>query len=169
MAAFARWVEESRGLSLSGFTSLHEWSISDLDGFWGAVWEHFDIVASAQGECALRAHTMPGAEWFPGARLNYAENTLRWARTSPHELAVIGEHETRERLEWTWSDLEARVASLAQRLRDLGVVRGDRVAGVLPNIPETVVALLATASVGAVWSVVNTDFGPAGGRPVCPD
>ena len=64
MAGFARWVEESRGLSLSGFTSLHEWSISDLDGFWGAVWEHFDIVASAQGECALRAHTMPGAEWL---------------------------------------------------------------------------------------------------------
>ena len=162
MAGFARWVEESRGLSLPGFTSLHEWSVSDLGGFWQAVWEHFDIVASSPGECALRSDAMSGAEWFPGARLNYAENSLRWARVSPHDVAVIGEHETRPPVEWTWADLEARVASLASRLRDLGVERGDRVAGVLPNIPETVVALLATASVGAVWSVVNTDFGPAG-------
>ncbi|WP_254049281.1 AMP-binding protein [Kocuria sp. WRN011] len=105
---------------------------------------------------------MPGTHWFPGATLNYAENSLSAAATRPDEVAIIGEHETGQPQILTWSQLEAQVASVASWLRDLGIGPGDRVAGVLPNIPQTAVALLAAASVGAVWSVVNTDFGPGG-------
>ncbi|RKQ34038.1 acetoacetate--CoA ligase [Kocuria tytonis] len=162
MHEFARWVEQHHGVPASGFHALHTWSVEHLDEFWQSVWDFFDMVASEPGECVLRGTAMPGAQWFPGARLNYAENTLRWARSRPGDVAVVGEHESGEAVSWTWAELESRVAAVARQLRELGVTPGDRVAAVLPNIPETVVALLATASVGAVWSVVNTDFGPAG-------
>lgn len=162
MDRFARWVEARCGGNVTGFDSLHAWSVDHLEDFWDSVWTYFDVVASAPGTCALESRAMPGAQWFPGARLNYAENSLRWAQSRPNDVAIVGEHETSAAGEWTWAQLEAGVASLAHRLRELGVEPGDRVAGVLPNIPETMVAMLATASVGAVWSVVNTDFGPAG-------
>lgn len=162
MHDFAQWVSRTRGVPTEGFEALHAWSVGDLEAFWGAVWEYCGIVASSEATAALEDRSMPGACWFPGARLNYAENTLRWAESRPEEVAIVGEHEDGAPVSWTWRELESRVAALAQRLRELGVGRGDRVAGVLPNIPETVVALLATASVGALWSVVNTDFGPSG-------
>ena len=162
MHDFAQWVSRTRGVPTEGFDALHAWSVEDLEAFWGAVWEYCGIVASSEATAALEDRSMPGACWFPGTRLNYAENTLRWAESRPEEVAIVGEHEDGAPVSWTWRELESRVAALAQRLRELGVGRGDRVAGVLPNIPETVVALLATASVGALWSVVNTDFGPSG-------
>ena len=161
MDRFARWAEARCGRDLRGFDALHAWSIEDLEGFWQAVWVYFDVVASVPAERALESSVMPGAQWFPGSRLNYAENSLRWARSRPDDVAIIGEHEAAHAAEWTWARLEGGVASLAQHLRDLGVRPGDRVAGVLPNIPETIVAMLATVSVGAIWSVVNTDFGPS--------
>ncbi|WP_286737793.1 AMP-binding protein [Kocuria sp. UBA1838] len=169
MFDFARWAERRHGIELPDYPSLHAWSVEQMNEFWQGVWDYFDVVASRPGEQALstsessEAHTgMPGAQWFPGARLNYAENSLRAARTRPDDVAIIGEHESRAPDTWTWGELEARVASVAQQLRDLGIVPGDRVAAVLPNLPETAIAMLATASVGAVWSVVNTDFGPSG-------
>ncbi len=169
MFDFARWAERRHGIELPDYPSLHAWSVAQMNEFWQGVWDYFEVVASQPGERALgtsessEADTgMPGAQWFPGARLNYAENSLRAARTRPDDVAIIGEHESSAPSTWTWGELEARVASVAQQLRDLGIVPGDRVAAVLPNIPETAVAMLATASVGAVWSVVNTDFGPSG-------
>lgn len=162
MYDFARWVERKRGVELPDYSTLHSWSVDRLEDFWADIWDYFGIVASEQADDVLTSREMPGAQWFPGARLNYAENSLRAARTRPDDVAVIGEHESAPRTELTWGELEAHVASMAQRLRDLGVEPGDRVAAVLPNIPEAVVALLATASVGAIWSVVNTDFGPQG-------
>ncbi|RLZ02693.1 acetoacetate--CoA ligase [Kocuria tytonicola] len=162
MAGFARWAEKRFERDLSGFEVLHTWSVDQPDEFWRGVWEFFEVEASSTGARAFHDPVMPGARWFPGARLNYAENSLRWARSRPDDVAIVGEHETARAGAWTWTRLEAGVASLAQHLRKAGVRPGDRVAGVLPNIPETILALLATASVGAVWSVVNTDFGPAG-------
>ena len=169
MFDFARWAEHRHGIELPDYPSLHAWSVERMNEFWQGVWDYFDVVASRPGERALstsessEADTgMPGAQWFPGARLNYAENSLRAARTRPDDVAIIGEHESRAPDTWTWGELEARVASVAQQLRDLGIVPGDRVAAVLPNLPETAIAMLATASVCAVWSVVNTDFGPSG-------
>lgn len=160
MYAFARRIEQKYDVDLPDYASLHAWSIENLEDFWREVWDWFGIVASRTSDQVLTTREMPGAEWFPGACLNYAENSLRAAQTRPNDVAIIGDHETAERTETTWAALEAQVASLAKELRDLGVKPGDRVAAVLPNIPETVVALMATASVGAIWSVVNTDFGP---------
>ena len=162
MDRFARWVVQTCGVLLPDYAALHMWSVEHLEDFWGAVWSYFGVVASVAPERVLASNQMPGARWFPGARLNYAENSLRAARTRPDAIAIVGEHESRDPDRWTWRELESRVAALARKLRQLGVEPGDRVAGVLPNIPETVAAMLATASVGAVWSVVNTDFGPSG-------
>lgn len=162
MYDFARWVEERHGLTLPGYEALHRWSVERLEDFWQDVWDYFGILSSARATEVLSSRDMPGARWFTGASLNYAENSLAAAAKRPDDLAIIGDHETSAATELTWKQLEANVASLAQTLRDLGVRPGDRVAAVLPNIPETVVALMATAAVGAVWSVVNTDFGPQG-------
>lgn len=160
--AFARFVEQRHAQELPDYPSLHSWSVEHLADFWQDVWDFFGVTASAQPQQSLVEEVMPGAQWFPGARLNFAENMLRAARQHPEATAIIGEHEAGEPSILTWAELEAQTAALAARLRELGVGPGDRVAAVLPNIPETVVALLATASVGAVWSVVNTDFGPQG-------
>lgn len=167
MRAFQRWVAEHRGVQTTDYRSLHEWSVTDLEGFWGAVWEYFEVMASVQPDMSragavLANESMPGADWFPGTRLNYAQNLLRHAADRPDEVAIIGEHETLAATTLTWGELEGQVATLAAELRRLGVGPGDRVAAVLPHIPQTVVALLATASVGAIWSVVNTDFGVNG-------
>jgi acetoacetyl-CoA synthetase len=162
MRDFQRWVAEHRGVSTDDYQSLHQWSVADLAGFWGSVWEYFDVVASRQPDTVLGDDSMPGADWFPGARLNYAENMLRHAAGRPDEVAVIGEHESLAGTTLTWRELEGQVAALAAELRRLGVGPGDRVAAVLPHIPQAVVGLLATASVGAIWSVVNTDFGANG-------
>lgn len=167
MRGFQRWIDEYRGARTSDYASLHRWSVTDLEGFWGAIWEYFGVLASSRPDLSapgsvLADDSMPGSSWFPGARLNFAENLLRHAADRPDDIAIIGEHEELAATSLTWSELEAQVAALAAELRRLGVRRGDRVAAVLPHIPHTVVALLATVSVGAVWSVVNTDFGLGG-------
>ena len=162
MFAFQRWLKEHRGVSTTDYSSLHEWSVTEVGDFWGAIWDYFGVIASVQPKGTLVDEKMPGATWFPGARLNYAENLLKHARQRPHDVALIGEHESLPATALTWKELEDQVAALAQQLRDFGVGPGDTVAAVLPHIPQTVVALLATASVGAIWSVVNTDFGVNG-------
>ena len=161
MHRFQRWLSE-RGIRTNGYRELQAWSVEDLSGFWSAVWDYFEVEADAQPTAILESTDMPGAAWFPGARLNYAQNLLRSARERPDDIAVIGTHESSPDTSWTWGQLAARTAALAAHLRELGVGPGDRVAAVLPHIPETVAALLATASVGAIWSVVNTDFGVPG-------
>ncbi|GAA1365174.1 acetoacetate--CoA ligase [Arthrobacter rhombi] len=167
MLDFQRWAADHRGATARDYASLHQWSVTDLEGFWGAVWEYFGVEASVQPDLSrpgavLANDTMPGASWFPGVKLNYAENMLRHAADRPDEIAIVGEHEQLAATALTWGELEAQVAALAAELRRLGVEPGDTVAAVLPHIPQAVVALLATASVGAVWSVVNTDFGSTG-------
>lgn len=159
LADFQKWVAENKGVTTTDYASLHAWSIDNLDEFWTSIWEYFGVIASQQPTHAVTDQTMPGTEWFPNAKLNYVENILKHARTRPDEIAVIGEHESATGITYTWAELEQHVASLAHQLRTLGVNPGDTVAGVLPHIPQTIVALFAAASVGAIWSVVNTDFG----------
>jgi acetoacetyl-CoA synthetase len=150
----ARYIAE-RGLR--SYDELWRWSVEDLEGFWGSLWERFEILASEPYERVLGRREMPGAEWFPGARLNYAEHVLRMAR--PGETAIVHAREDQEPAELGWDELADQVARCAAGLRRLGVGPGDRVAAYMPNTPETVVALLATASIGAIWSSCAPEFG----------
>lgn len=160
LTAFMRWLERERGLSFTTYEALWQWSVTDLEGFWGAIWSYFDVRSSAPYTRVLGRREMPGAQWFPGARLNYAENLLAHERPGADALVYVREGGALERM--SWSELGARVRVLATRLRALGVQPGDRVVAVLPNSPHAVVALLATASIGAVWSCCGPDFGTTG-------
>src|SRR4029453_1573471 len=134
-------------------------SVTDLEGFWATVWEYCGIRASKPYERVLRKREMPGAEWFPGAELNYAEHILRHAADRPEGPAILHQSEVRPLGEVSWAELQEKTAALAAGLREMGVGRGDRVAAYLPNVPEAVIALLACASIGAVWSSCSPDFG----------
>jgi acetoacetyl-CoA synthetase len=159
--------EEMRGRSEMGrfirergfgsYDELWRWSVEDLEGFWGALWERFEVRASKPYERVLERREMPGAKWFPGAELNYAEHVFRMAR--PAEPAIVHASESSSLEELSWDELGDQVARAAAGLRRLGVERGDRVVAYMPNVPETVVAFLAAASIGAVWSSCAPEFG----------
>ncbi|WP_248959037.1 acetoacetate--CoA ligase [Sphaerisporangium perillae] len=155
------WLEENRGLTFSSYDELHRWSVTDLDGFWSSIWDHFQVRAHTPPRRVLGRREMPGAEWFPGATLNYAEHALRSREAAPHEVAVVAHSQTRPPVELSWGQLADQVARARAGLRRLGVGRGDRVVAYLPSIPETLVAFLATASLGAVWASCAPEFGAA--------
>jgi acetoacetyl-CoA synthetase len=154
---FTRWLKETRGLEFAGYPELWEWSITDTDGFWQAIWDYNDIVAARPPAAVLGKREMPGAEWFPGAELNYAQNVL--AREKPGEVALYYQSETIPLSPLLWDDFAGRTRILATRLRSLGVRPGDRVASYLPNVPEAVIAMLAATGIGAIWTSVSPDFG----------
>jgi acetoacetyl-CoA synthetase len=156
---FMEWVARERGLALSDYAELWQWSVDDLDGFWSAIWEFFDVQADGDPSRVLASREMPGAHWFPNTRLSYAEHAFAGKRDE--EVAILHASELRELGELRWGELRAQVAAVAAGLRELGVGRGDRVVAYMPNIPEAIVAFLATASLGAVWSSCSPDFGPA--------
>ncbi|MEU0169588.1 acetoacetate--CoA ligase [Streptomyces iakyrus] len=160
IADFGRWAARHRGVEadLTDYAALHRWSVTDLEGFWGAVWEYFDIDADTPYERVLAEETMPGARWFTGATLNYAHHALR--NLADDDVAIVALDETGSGYEVTGERLRAQVASVAATLRDLGVGQGDRVVGYLPNTPHTITAFLAAASLGAVWSVCGQDYAP---------
>ncbi|SNT11116.1 acetoacetate--CoA ligase [Rhodococcoides kyotonense] len=162
MADFQRWIRRHRDTHTESYTDLWQWSVTDPNAFWMSIWEYFDVVHSTPPESALADATMPGAVWFPGARLNWAENLLRRASITPDAPAIVAVTETDGPTTTSWGELERQTANLAAKFRELGVGPGDRVAAVLPNIAETVIALLATASVGAIWSCCAPDFGVKG-------
>ena len=153
---FMGWLRETRGRDFTTYDDLWQWSVSDLDGFWGAVWDFFGVRARAPYEAVLAKKEMPGAVWFPGAELNYAEHAL--SRRDDH-VAIVSESELRPRADMTYAELYRQVASFAAGLKARGVGRGDRVVSLMPNVPETVVASLATASIGAIWSACSPEFG----------
>jgi acetoacetyl-CoA synthetase len=159
IARYLRWLREERGRSFGGYADLWQWSVTDLEGFWASLWEFFGVRASAPYDRVLASREMPGAEWFPGARLNYAEHMVGTAEDLDR-VAVIAHSQTRAPLELTFADLREQVAAARAGLRQLGVGPGDRVVGYLPNIPETLIAFLATASLGAVWAACPPEFGP---------
>ena len=153
---YMAWLRESRGLSFTSYEELWRWSVDDLEAFWGSVWEYFGVRSHKPYVRVLADRSMPGARWFTGAEINYAEHALE--RRDGH-VALLYRNEDGDGGEVTYAELACQVASVAAGLRRLGVGRGDRVAAYLPNIPEAVVALLATASIGAVWSSCSPDFG----------
>ncbi|MYU25595.1 acetoacetate--CoA ligase [Streptomyces sp. SID8352] len=157
---FQAWAAEHHGApDGGGYPALHRWSVERLDAFWEALTQWFDVRFSTPPTAVLGDRAMPGAQWFPGATLNYAEHALRAAATRPDEPALLHLDESHGPHPVTWAELRRRVGSLAAELRALGVRPGDRVSGYLPNIPEAVVALLAAAAVGAVWTSCAPDFG----------
>ncbi len=153
---FLRWMEEKKNLRFSSYQELWKWSTEDLEGFWGSLWEYFGIKAHSPYSRVLADRSMPGARWFPGATLNYAEHAL--ARRDQHP-AIISKSELRPLSTLTFGDLYGQVASVAAALRSMGVGKGDRVVGYMPNIEETVVAGLAAASIGAIWASCAPEFG----------
>ena len=157
MARFKGWVEARHGQALSGYEELWRWSVDQLEEFWADIWEFCEVIASKPYERVLGSHEMPGTAWFGGAELNYAENLL--AGHDPAETAVLHSSELRELAELSWGELNASVAQAAEGLRALGVGRGDRVVAYMPNIPETLIAFLATSALGAVWSSAAPEFG----------
>jgi len=156
---FMRWLGQERGLAFGDYHELWQWSVDDLDGFWSAIWEFFDVRADGDPSPVLASREMPGARWFPNTALNYAEHVFTGKRDE--EVAILHASELRELGELRWGELREQVAAVAAGLRALGVERGDRVVAYMPNIPEAIVAFLATASLGAVWSSCSPDFGPA--------
>jgi acetoacetyl-CoA synthetase len=159
MSEFMRWLEAERGLSFADYEALLCWSVDDLEGFWRAIWDFFDVQADGDPSTVLASRGMPGARWFPDTSVNYAEHVF--AGKDDAEVAILHASELRELGEVTWGELREQVAAVAAGLRAMGVERGDRVVAYLPNVPETIVAFLASASLGAVWSSCSPDFGPA--------
>ena len=153
------WLERERGLSFDSYDALHRWSVTELDAFWQSVWDYFDVRSSTEPGPALAERRMPGARWFPGARLNWAEHCLRLQGRADDDVVLVARSQTRDRLTLTAAELRDEVARVRTGLIDLGVGRGDHVAAYLPNIPEAVVAMLATASLGAIWSSCAPEFG----------
>ena len=158
LTAFTDWLAAERGLRFEGYHALWRWSVEDLDGFWQAVWDYSGVEASAPPQSVLGRRPMPGAEWFPGARLNYAQHALRREQPGADALYYVSETAP-EVASLDWAELAGQVRILGTQLRAMGVCPGDRVASYLPNIPQTVIAMLATTSVGAIWTSCSPDFG----------
>jgi acetoacetyl-CoA synthase len=159
IGAYLRWLEAEHGLAFGDYGALWEWSVRDPAAFWESVWHYFEVRARTPYDAVLPDAAMPGARWFPGATLNYAEHALRLAARSPEDSVVLAYSQTRPASSMTVAELRDAVARARVGLQHLGVGRGDRVAAYLPNIPEAVVALLASASLGAIWSSCAPEFG----------
>jgi acetoacetyl-CoA synthetase len=157
MTRYIAWLSDHRQLHFDTYDALWQWSVRDLGAFWTSVWDFFGVVASQSAAHPLAGRGMPGAQWFVGAELNYAEQVFARARDT--EPALLFQSEREPLASVSWAELRCEVARVAAALRALGVARGDRVAAYLPNIPEAVIAFLACASLGAVWSSCPPEFG----------
>lgn len=157
MTAYLEWLERQRGLRFADYDALWRWSVTDLEAFWASIWDYFEIRAATRYERVLAERRMPGAQWFTGARLNYVDQIFRH-KTSARP-AIVFRNEAGDRVELSWEDLERQVTTLAYSLRSMGVERGDRVVAYMPNIPQTAVAFLAVASLGAIWSLCSPEMG----------
>jgi acetoacetyl-CoA synthetase len=166
VTAYRQWLEETRGLRFDGYEALWRWSVESLEDFWQSIWDYFGFTSPTPYMQVLDRHVMPGAKWFEGATLNYTAEVFRNGRLAiqgDHDRpAIVFRNEVGDQPDLPWSELERRVASLAATLTAQGIVAGDRVVAYLPNVPETIIAFLAVASIGAVWSVCAPDMGPVG-------
>ena len=161
MYQFMQAMNTKHGLAMETYLDLWHWSVDDLELFWTEIWEYFDIIGEKPTGPMLQGQ-MPETHWAAGAKVNYAENILRHAKTMADEEAVVGLDESLNRTALTWRELNEQVGAFAHHLKTIGVSEGDVVAAALPNIPQAIVGLLGSAAVGAIWSVVNVDFGVPG-------
>ncbi len=154
---YINWLEAKKGLSFNDYNSLWQWSVTEIEDFWQSLWEFFEIKASKPFSSILPERKMPGAEWFKGSELNYAEHVFRhMSRDRP---ALMFQSEIRPLTEISWDELYRDVSAVRTSLHNMGLKRGDRVAAYMPNIPQTLVAFLACAAIGAIWSSCSPDFG----------
>ena len=156
---FMQWLAARDKLNPGGYEDLWRWSVNEPGQFWAAIWDYFEVLGDRGPGPVLAGQVMPDVRWFPGATLNYARNALRTAWTDPDRPAIISDSERGRGGTLSYAQLAAEVARVARGLRSLGVGRGDRVAALLPNVPEAVIGLLAAASLGATWSSCSPDFG----------
>ena len=158
---YQNWLAQERDLRFAAYDDLWQWSITDLDAFWQSIWDYFDLQSPTPHTKAMTRNTMPGAVWFEGAQVNYVQQVFRHVGPAHAAgfAAIISRNERGDHREWSWPELRRQAASMALHLKAQGVVRGDRVAAYLPNIPEAMVAFMATASLGAVWSICAPDMG----------
>jgi acetoacetyl-CoA synthetase len=157
MTHYMQWLADEKGLHFRSREELWEWSVTKIADFWASLWDFFHIQASQPYSAVLPEKSMPGAVWFPCAQLNFAEHIFR--NVAPGKPALLFRSERHPLIEVSWSELEQKVGAVARALRVLGIQRGDRIVAYMPNIPETVIAFLACASIGAVWSSCSPDFG----------
>jgi acetoacetyl-CoA synthetase len=160
---YQEWLQAQRGLAFADYRALWQWSVTDLDAFWQSIWDYFDLRSPTPHSAVLQANVMPGARWFPGAQTNYARQVLRHADAA-HAAgcpALVCRNERGDQRQISWPELRRQVASMALHLKAQGLEPGDRVAAYLPNIPEAMVAFLATVSLGGVWSICAPDMGTA--------
>jgi acetoacetyl-CoA synthetase len=158
LTRYITWLAENRDLHFDDYAALWRWSVTEVEEFWRTIWDYFDVVSDTPPDEVLPERVMPGANWFPGTQLNYAEHIFRGK--ADDEVAVLYASELRELSELRWGELRDQVAVTREGLRALGVSQGDRVVAYLPNGPEALIAFLATASLGAIWSSCSPDFGP---------
>ncbi len=151
---FARFVGERTGFEATDYRTLWRWTVDEPAEFWAALWDYFDL--GERPDTVLESEQMPGAKWFRGTNLNYVDQIVRNARTDRPAILYVAEGG--EKTQVSWAELLGRTAAFADRLASLGVVKGDRVVGYIPNIPEAVIAFLATASIGAIWSACGQDY-----------
>ena len=158
---YQQWLHDTRGLQFADYDALWRWSTTELDAFWQSIWDYFDLQSPTPHTAVLGKNTMPGAQWFPGAQFNYARQALRHvdAAHAAGVSAIISRNEKGNHRELSWPELRRQVASLALHLKAQGVQPGDRVAAYLPNVPEAMIAFLATVSIGGVWSICAPDMG----------
>ena len=158
---YQNWLAEQRGLVFDRYEDLWKWSITDLEGFWQSIWDYFDLQSNTPYTAVLAKNVMPGAVWFPGAQVNYVSQIFRHvdAAHAAGFPALIAQNEKGHVQEISWPQLKQQVSSLALYLQAQGLQPGDRVAAYLPNIPEAIIAFLATVSLGGVWSICAPDMG----------
>ncbi|EIT70678.1 MULTISPECIES: acetoacetate--CoA ligase [Hydrocarboniphaga] len=158
VAKFVDWLRSEKGVELADYNELHRWSVSDIEGFWSSIWAYFDVQSDTPYTSVIDRKVMPGARWFDGSRVNYAEHLLRHEgdgrKTAFHHLS-----ETRELAQMSWGELGDKVRIVATQLRALGIRPGDRIVSYMPNVPETAIAAMATIAIGAVWSSAAPEFG----------
>ena len=159
MTAFRDFCEKRTGQKLEDYASLHDWSVTDIEGFWSAVWDWFDVVGDKGDTLLDDGDKMPGAQFFPQASLSYSENLLQ---NRGESTALVFRGEDKDKLRWSWDDLRGYVSRLQQAFLDAGVKSGDCIAGMVPNRPETIACFLAANSIGAIWSSCSPDFGEQG-------
>ncbi len=157
LTIYRKWLKANKGLEFSGYEELWAWSSDQLSEFWESIWQFFNIIHEQSYSSVVDSHRMPGAQWFSGSRLNYAEHLFR--HENPDRPAIIFAHENGTIEEIPWANLRKKVSVFQRTLIHLGVREGDRVAVVMPNIPETIVAFMAVNSLGAIWSCCSPDFG----------
>ena len=156
---FMLWLEQERNLNFANYEDLWNWSVSDLEGFWSAIWDHFDVDAERRYDRVVSTRQMPGAAWFEGSRLNFTQNILRHEGATPDKTAIVAFSEAESKREVSWSELGSSVRKLATAMRSLGIEPGDRVICYLPNRVEAIIAQLASAAIGAVFSSASPEFG----------